>query len=143
MLSFRLTGDGTGGGYGFVDHFGMSLSIDIVIFVAVRTTRTSVSGVTLCSTGGSSDLAGVAVSQCVGGCGEGESTVGGGIPLVAVCTVFCTGGCFGSGLGIVRGIQLGQGYGSCAVTLGASSGQHTCCRGGGVGSCLVACIVVS
>jgi hypothetical protein len=64
VLTLGLTGSGTGGGYGIVDDLGMSLSIDIVIFVAVGTTRASIGGVTLCSTGGSSDLGGIAVSQC-------------------------------------------------------------------------------
>jgi hypothetical protein len=52
-------------------------------------------------------------------------------------------GAVGSGLGVVRGIQLGQGHGSRSGATGASTCQHTCCGGSGVGSSLVARVVMS
>jgi hypothetical protein len=107
MLTFGLSGGGTGCRNRLVDNLGVSLGIYVVVLIAVGATRASIGGVALCGTGGCSDLGAVAVPQSFGSCGEGESTVGGGIPLVAVCSCFGTGGSFCGGLGIVSSVELG------------------------------------
>ena len=78
------------------------------------------------------------MSLCGSGGVEAEASVGGSFPSVLICTRGGTGRCFGGGLGIVRGVQLGQGHGGRAVTLGASTCESACCGRSGILRCLVA-----
>ena len=66
-----------------------------------------------------------------------EATIGCRLPSVLVCAGIGTGGSLGSGLGIVRGVQLGQGHCRRSTTNRAGSRQGACYRSGGILGCLV------
>ena len=82
------------------------------------------------------------MSQLIDGYAEAESTVGGRLPSVLIGAARGTGG-GSSGLGIVRGIQLGQSYRSGNGATGACTCKDTGCGGGGIGGCLVIYIIMA
>ena len=126
------TVSGTGGSGGHLGGVVVAGCILIRILIGIGATGTSVSGVALSGTGGGSHLAGVAVTGGRNGHGEAVTAVGGGLPGVLAGTGGGTGSCLGHGVAVIRGVQLRQGNGSGAVTLGASALQAAGSAGGGV-----------
>ena len=85
-----------------------------------------------CGTGGSDcGIYNLGMTGCLGGDIEVEATVSRGLPSVLVCTGSGTGRCLGSGLGVIRGIELRQGHGGGSATYRASAGKGARCGCGG------------